>query len=560
MPSLTSYKHPKDVLEIRRQELKTERSSFDAHWRELAENIRPRRGRFLITDRNKGLKKYNNIINSRATKAYQIAKSGLLAGSVSPARPWFALSTHDPELMEQQEVKVWLHQVELIMNQVFAESNFYGMASDFLGELILFGTACMTHEDDFEDVARFYTHTCGSYTIAQNDRGQVDTLIREFEWPVQRIVQKYGYENCSLAVQRSWDEGNYAKWYPVVHVIQPNQDRDPTSPANFNKPFISLHYEPGNEGVDRDKWLRRSGFDEFPAYVSRWELTGEDIYGTDCPAMTALGDIKSLQLMEKRKAQAIDKMVNPPMRGPSSLRNVPISSLPGGTNLYDEGQGANKLEPVYQVNLRVDELRVDIDAIERRINEAFFVDLFLAISNMEGIQPRNQLDIIQRNEERLLQLGPVLEHLQGEFLDPLINRTFNQGLRAGIYPEPPEAIQETSLRIKYISTLSMAQQSVATQSIERVGQFASSLAQGGWQGALEKFDAQQAVDEYAQAIGVPPSVIVPDDVLEERAAVRAQEAQAEKQLLAAEQAANVAKTASEADTSGDNLLSDQLNE
>ena len=45
--------------------------------------------------------------------------------------------------------------------------------------------------------------------------------------------------------------------------------------------------------------------------------------------MDALGDIKQLQLEQKRKAQAIDKNVNPPMIADPSMKNEPASLLPG---------------------------------------------------------------------------------------------------------------------------------------------------------------------------------------------------------------------------------------
>lgn len=186
-----------------------------------------------------------------------------------------------------------------------------------------------------------------------------------------------------------------------------------------------------------------------------------------------------------------------------------------------------------------------MDAVERRIDNAFFVDLFLAISNMEGIQPRNQLDLSQRNEERLVQLGPVLERLHGEFLGPMVHRVFAQAAKANIFPDAPEAIQGSPLRIRFISSLAMAQRSVVTSDIERMAGFSASLAAGGWSEALDKFDADQAQDEYAKAIGVPPSVIISD---EEVLAVREQrnaQAQAQQQQEAAGAAIDNIKTASE---------------
>ncbi len=503
----------KDYLLRRLGTLKNEQTSFTGHWQQLSSFISPRRGRFMQSDRNKGDKRHNDIINSVATEAHRIATAGLMAGTMSAARPWFGLETHDPDLMERQEVKEWLHKVESLLRRILNESNFYAQVPQLLGEMLQFGTGCMTHVDDFQDVARFNTHTIGSYMVSTNDRNEVDTIFREFEWQVGPIVAKFGLTDVSTELKRQWDLGQYDGWHKIVHVIEPNKDRRAGSKLSRDKAFRSIYFEPGNDRADKEKLLSIKGFDEFPAYVARWGTTDEDVYGTDCPGMIALGDIRGLQVEEKRKAQAIDKMVNPPLSGPASLRNVNVTSLPGGLNIYDGGDQRQKLEAVYIVDPRLQEMRLDIDAVERRIKSVFFVDLFLAITNMEGIQPRNELDLMQRNEERLLQLGPVLEHLQGELQDRLIDRLFAQAVRAKILPPAPEAMQGAPLRVKYISSLAMAQRAVATQAIERIAQFTGGLAAAGWETALMKFDAEQAVDEYAKAVGGPPSLIRADEIV-----------------------------------------------
>ena len=539
----------RDYFQRRLGSLKKERSSFITHWKELSEFIQPRRGRFSTSDRNKGDRRHSSIINSKATQALRIARAGMLAGTMSPSRPWFALETIDPDMMEFQPVKIWLRQQEKLLRAIFNQSNLYNMAPTFISELLLFGTAAMSHVDDFDDVARFYTHTAGSYFIAQNDRFTVDTLVREFEMSTYQLVKQFKLNNVSRTIRNAYDKGNYDNWYPVVHFIEPNPDRS-DSPNARNKPFRSVYYEPGN--VNKDRFLRKSGFDEFPAYVARWDVTGEDVYGTDCPGMTSLGDVKGLQVEEKRKAQGIDKMVNPPLKGPASMKNVPVSSLPGGLTIYDGDKTRESLSPIYMVNPQLQELVADIERVERRIDTAFFVDMFLAISNMEGIQPRNQLDLSQRNEERLLQLGPVLERIHGEFLDKLIDRTFAQSIRAGIVAEAPQEIQGQELQVKFISTLAMAQKAVDVQGIERVAGYVGGLIEAGFQEVGDKFDADQSVDEYATAIGVPPRVIVSDDVVEE---IRDERKKQQQIQQAIELTQGVASAAKDLQGSGDSDIS-----
>ena len=548
----------RDRFQRRLSALKLERESFDAHYKSLAQFVSPRRGRFQRNERNKGGRTFwNQIINSQATWAHRVATAGMFNGIMSPSRPWLMLETNDADLLEFGPVKEWFYLVQEAMRRIFNAGNLYNMAPVMISEEILFGTGCMSHVDDPQHLARFYAHTVGSYFIAQDDRFVVSTIAREFERTVEQIVSQFSRSGevnpkISPAVRRQYDLGNYDSWHPVVQFVEPNRDFRPGSLRLRDRAFRSVHYEPGN--ADKNAFLLESGFDEFPFYCPRWQLTNEDVYGTNCPGMTALGDVRQLQLQERRKAQGIDKMVAPPLHGPAILRNQAVSSLPTGSTFYDAPGQQNVLRPIYEVKLPIGELSQDMDRVEGRINRDFFVDLFLAISAMEGVQPRNQLELTQRNNERLLQLGPTLERQFGEFLDPMVARTFNQMIRVSfdvrgellpdaLIPPPPPALQGRPLRARYISTLAMAQQAIATGNIDRLVGFAAGMAQAGWPEALEKVDALQAVDEYGTLIGSPPRIIRSDDDVARREEARAQQEQQAANLERAQQVADVAETA-----------------
>ncbi len=542
--------------------LKTEYSSFRSHHKDLSDMVRPRRGRFTLEDRNKGdISKHraNSIINSRAGWALRTATAGLLAGTMSPARPFFAFETEDPDLMKFGPVKDWVAGHERLLRKILNQGNFYNMAPLMISELLLFGTGCMTHVEDMADIARFFTHTAGSYMISQNDRYRVDTIAREFQMQTGQMVKMFGIDAVTASVRGAWNKGDYDTWHTVRQLVEPNPNEDLRRANSKFKPFRSVYFEPSESELGL---LSTKGFDRFPAYCPRWETTGEDIYATDCPGMTALGDIKSLQVAEKRKAQGVDKMVNPPLQGPPSLATIPVSSLAGGLTIYQSSGEQGSLKPIYQVEPRVNELRADIGAIENRIDKAFFVDMFLAISQAEGVQPRNQLDLMQRNEERLLQLGPVLERVHNEWLDDMIDRLSEQAMQRGLVPEAPEALQGKKLKLRFISSLAMAQKAVAVQSIERTAGFVGQLAAIKPE-ALDKFDADEAINTYGAAIGAPSEIILGDDEVQ---AIRQQraEAEAKAQQAAMDQqiaettaiGAGAAKDLASADTSGKNALTD----
>lgn len=132
-----------------------------------------------------------------------------------------------------------------------------------------------------------------------------------------------------------------------MHAVLPNANRDTGKLNAKNKRFSSIYYEPGGSG---DKLLSESGFDEMPILVPRWDINGEDAYGSSCPGILALGGVKALQLQQKRKDQAIDKLVNPPMMAPSSMKNERLSLLPGDVSYYNGAGDTAGFKPVYEIN------------------------------------------------------------------------------------------------------------------------------------------------------------------------------------------------------------------
>ncbi|PWG73491.1 phage head-tail adapter protein, partial [Enterococcus hirae] len=66
-------------------------------------------------------------------------------------------------------------------------------------------------------------------------------------------------------------------------------------------------------------------------------------------------------------------------------------------------------------------------------------------------------EVQERHEEKLLMLGPVIERVQNELLDPMIDRVFSIALRGNALPPPPEELEGVDLRVEYISILAQAQ-------------------------------------------------------------------------------------------------------
>ncbi|HCF8578809.1 TPA: phage tail protein [Klebsiella pneumoniae] len=539
----------KEQLQKQQAQLTNDRSSFDPHWRELSDFINPRGSRFLVTDVNRDDRRNTKIVDPTATLAARTLSSGMMSGITSPARPWFKLATPDPDMMDYGPVKLWLEVVQRRMNEVFNKSNIYQSLPLLYASLGNYSTGAMAVLEDDSDVIRTMMFPIGSYYMANSARGSVDTCFRKFSMTVRQLVMEFGLNNVSDSVKGMWDSGNYESWIEVIHAVYPNIDRDTAKLNSKNKPVKSVYYEVGG---DSDKLLRESGFDEFPIMAPRWEVNGEDVYGSSCPGMIALGQVKALQLEQKRKSQLIDKATNPPMVGPSSLRNQRVSLLPGDITYIDQVTGQDGFKPAYLVNPNTADLLADIQDTRQIINSAYFVDLFMMLQNINTRSMPVEA-VIEMKEEKLLMLGPVLERLNDECLNPLIDRTFSIMARKNLLPPPPDVLQGMPLRIEYISVMAQAQKSIGLSSLSSTVGFIGQLAQAKPE-AMDKLNVDQAIDAFAEMSGVSPTVIVPQEQVEQVREQRAQQQQQQQMVAMGMAAAQGAKTLSEAQTADPSVL------
>ena len=514
--------------------LRTERATWWSHWQEVTTYLLPRNGRYFVQDRNKGHRRHNSIYDNTGTRALRTLGAGMMAGATSPARPWFRLGTNDPELNRYTPVKLWLDDVTERMQIVFAKSNTYRTLHSMYEELGAFGTAGSIILPDPKTAIHHYPVTIGEYAIATDYQGKVNTMYREFQKTVSEVVREFGYNKCSTSVKNLYDRGSLDTWITIIHAIEPRSDRerDFSKKDNLNMAFKSCYFEQGGEG---EQTLRESGYKDFPVVVPRWGLAGGDIYGNS-PGMESLGDIKQLQHEQLRKAQGIDYQTKPPLQVPSYMKNRDVDSLPGGVTFVDGQQG--KIETAFNVNLNLQHLLMDIQDVRQRINSSFYADLFLMLANATDTR-MTATEVAERHEEKLLMLGPVLERLHNELLDPLIDNTFNRMIEANLIPPAPEELQGQDLSVEFVSMLAQAQRAIGTNSVDRYVNNLGMVAQMKPE-VLDKFDSDVWADSYADMLGVDPKLVVAGEqvarIREERAAAQQAAAQAERQQQAVENA------------------------
>ena len=539
-------------MDARLTALESERWSWWAMWGQVARVFLPRRYRWLVLANDWQIRGSNinaAIMDNTGTQALKTLYAGLMGGLTDPSSQWFSLTLPDADLAESAPVKLWLDEVRVRLLRIMSESNFYTSIGVMFQDLSAFGTAAMIIYEDFLNVIHCFNPCMGEFYLAQNARLEVDTMFRKLTYSARQQAQAFGENKLSEGVQNLLRTGRGAQDQEAVigHGIFPNDD--PGGPkANGKLPWREVYWQIGASG---DEVLQERGFHEFPAICPRWETAANDVYGRS-PCMDALGDQKQLQVEQKRKGQAIDKMVNPPLLASSQLRNEPMSMLPGGVTFATNiEQGA---KPVYEVNPQLAPMLEDIKEVQGRIENALFVPLFLTLKGLSQTTERTATEIIQRKQEMLLQLSPMLERVFSEALDPAVRRIAKIAARAGLLPPMPSEMRGHSVEIQYTSALAIAQRGAGTTGIERLVGFVGSIA-GVHPEVADKVNFLETVDQYNDLLGNSPKLLNPDSVVAMRAKQRAAQQESVAQAQQAMALAKGAKTLSDTQTgAGQNAL------
>jgi hypothetical protein len=544
-------------------QFKNERQSWDPTYKDIRDFIEPYRGRFQSdSETNRGERKDQNIINCEPGLDVEIQAAGQVAGITNPSSRWFKTSTPYRELNELKSVKMWCAEVTDLMLQAYEKSNIYDSLHTLYGDISPFGTAVLHMDEDDEEIFRAYVFPPGTYYLANSPRLRVDTCFRELRMTVHQLVKEFGLKKSkdgpgvSMQVAAMYAQGNYDAWVNVMHAMQPNGDMQYGQIGARGMKFSSCWLE--RDAGEEAGFLREGGYEEQPFMAPRWSVVGVDVYGRG-PGHRALGDIKALQLVERRELQALEKLVDPPMNMPEHYRDLQVSLRPGA-QVYTDGMRPNDgARPALTIDPRaVEYAEARVRAVERRIAKCFHADLWMMLAQVEaGKMTATEAQL--RKNEAMLQLGPMLERFHNECLRPMNRRAFNIMMRRGLLPEPPKELLGVELRDEYISILAQAQKAVGIQGIREVTSYALELADaqvklGQPPTALDKIDVDEAIDQYISMVGAAPSIVRSDEEVQAARQARAQQQAQQAKMQQMQQGADTAKTLSQADTEGDNAL------
>ena len=492
----------------RAEKLVSLRSQWLQIWQDCADFVLPRRSTKFFTTQSEGQALHDKLFDGTAPWANEQLASGLHSYLTSPTSRWFKLRCKREELNDDDEVKAWLDDCADRMYNLFNndKTQFNPQVHELYLDLGALGTGIFYIEEVYDPKLppiRFCTYHLGESLIQENEYSKVDTYYRTFRMSARNAVamwpNKLPVKVVEDAEKNPWTEHDF------IHCISPNKDFKGDFPRmGSNKPFTSI-YVYKQEPIT----LSIKGYDRFPILAPRWSKVSGETYGRS-PAMTCMPDVKMVNTMSKTVIVAAQKIVDPPLMLPDEGFLLPIKTSPGGLNFYDSSLNPDMMIRPLETKGRIDIGEKIIESRRNHIVRSFYIDL---MQLQDGPQ-MTATEVIQRNEDKMRLMAPMIGRLQSEFLNELIEYVFTVMTERNQFKKPPSQIHGAELAVEYVSPVARAQKMSQLFGFQRMMENIALIAQVKPQ-VLDRINEDQVPVIYGDLLDVPHKLMRTDKEMKE---------------------------------------------
>ena len=494
-----------------------------AQQRELGRLILPSRGLFQGEDAES--LRESNLFNPAANRALRKAAAGMTQAITPAGNPWFK---HAFLLREDREAtggNEYVDAVDNLLRTVLSAGGFYRAIHSFNKELLGFGCALLGCEESPRTVARYFCQTCGTYCAALDEDGNLDAVARRLLMTPRELARRFGEDRLSDVSRQKLKKDSYDP-VAVRHVVQRRTARDPERADRSNMPWGSWWYEEGGAA----DFLDVGGFRSMPFFFTVWE-EARGVYGTG-PGDEALADQKGIEGWELRKAVGVEKMIDPVLVSQGPLKAY-VDTSPGAV-IPSGGFGADSLKPLYEVNFgpAVQHVQEEINQISLRLEDVMMANIFASMSLETRPAGMTMTEYMDRRRRSAELMGPTVSGYEPRILSPVLENTFGLLEEYGLLPGPPDGLSPfASLNVSYQSPMAQMLEQGGAVAIQSLFELAAPMLRAV-PDLADKIDFEQAIDELAQRLGVPASVIRSDETVAAMRQRRAEAQAAQQQQMA----------------------------
>lgn len=445
-----------------------------------------------------------NMLDGEPALALLVLSAGFMNGVTSPARKWVNIKAPGTKPYEEGDrgESVVHSEIRTKILETLAGTNYYDTRAEQVYDGCGIGTSAVLCYEDRDYICKFTNCAPGSFYLTTDESNQVTKFSREFRMTAADLLREFGEAALPKdIVERAKKGGASARTpYIVSHLIEKNDPEDKL--LGTNHPFRELYWFSAMIS-GAPPYLAKRPLYEWPVAVFRWSCPDNSTYGVP-PTLSVLGKAVQLQNLEYKSDQGLDKLLSPPMLADVSLRNRPKAFGANGitytANLRDNA-GAR---PLYQVQMPFQELEIKRSRIVQAIKDGLYNYLFDMISQLDTVRSATEIDA--RREEKMVVLGPVLHRSYLEDIGVIVKRVYGILRRKGLLPQLPEGM---GAEIAFSNILSDVQKASDVATLERFAAFVGQLVPT-WPEAQPKVDILDIVTQYAEGLGVRPTVLRED--------------------------------------------------
>lgn len=510
------------------------RANFDHMYEKIAEVVLPRADEFTAK-RTPGTDRQQNIFDSTAQQAAPACAAAVESLLIPRTQKWHGLRPLAEELQDDDEVLRYLEAKRDMMFRVrySRQANFTGQTGEALLGLIVFGTMGLFIADGLSQGIRYQNVPLPELYVEEDAFGSIDTVRRHYKMTVRQAIQKFGEENLPEQIMKFKDSDPWREFH-FLHVVRPNSEI-----KTGDRSYRGMKCASFDICVETKSTIRRGGYRTMPYAVSRYNVSGGEIYGRS-PAWDAYADIKTVNAMSRTGLRYGELVTDPPWATADVDSLSPFSMRPGAINPgYVNERGeimAKSLSPQ-------GDPRVGLEMMDQRrqsINRGFLITLFQIMVETPRM---TATEAMLRAQEKGALLAPTIGRQQAEFLDPLINRELDILENAGMFDDMPDQLRQAGgiMDIVYDNPLIRSQMAEEGVGIMRTLEAAGLMAQYDEGESIREIDANWTLRRIAQVNGAPIRMMKPIEVREAEKAQQAEEAQLQRVLVAAQQGAGTVK-------------------
>ena len=522
------------------------RANWKSTWQKVGDYIHPIRGD-INSERSIGSSRHTLIYDDTAQNSSDILVAGLFSYLTSPYMPWKRLVPRNQALLNDEDVGLWLQDTEYRMDFMFSTSNFYNAMATLYQDLVNINHGLMfINEDEREKKLVFHNISPADCVIIENNNHKVDTFMRNIRLSARQANMQWG-DKAGSDVKQAISDNYYEKMFTFLHTVKPRDKYYPSKKDPENMSFESCYISLKDKEI-----IEEGGYPEFPLVAPRWSTYTDDVYGS-CPGIASLNDVRTLNKAVELMIKQGEAQLNPPLDLTSGYKDR-IKTSPGGLNIRT--RPTDEIKPIITVG-RIEISREMIADMREQVKSRYFVNTFLMLSQLE--QRMTAYEVGQRENEKMMMLGPAIGRITDECLGPLIDRVFGLMERGGYFLPMPTSLQGQVLDVEYLSPLARAQKATQAGSIDRLVAFMAPLIQL-YPDVADNLEPDNATQFYADVFGVPKNVVRGKKSIE---AMRKTREQLQQQQAQQQQALDVTqglKNIGEADraATGDNSILQQI--